>query len=279
MAFDSETPWLPDFLHPIQEEYRKPSPAYTFQPPTSNDLQYIQSVAPTNDLFDTLGLKREMLEALNQNKAIHQKCVSPLGEIHLISLKSSPVEPQWNTWWRAVRLLISKPPVRIVMFAHPRKRLAPSKPTQVSKEHVNGGAAMRCDPKSIVLYRKEELTRTLIHELFHATCSDPYYKSTEFIEADTEAWAELTLCGMAAKGDSIRWKKEFSKQVQWSVKQAATLNDHFDVKGSNDYAWRYLIGRLDVWKTLGLDVPPLPTPKTYTPVKSLRFTICEPSNT
>jgi hypothetical protein len=277
MADDAnQPPWIDDFLKPIQEEYKDKPPAYHLQTPTSNDFHYIQSVAPTNDQFDMLGLKRQMLEALKANKATHTKCVSPLGEIHLIALKSSPVEPQWNTWWRAVRLLISKPPVRIVMFAHPRKRLAPSKPTHVSKEHVNGGAAMRCDPKSIVLYRKEELTRTLIHELLHATCSDPYYKPTEFIEADTEAWAELTLCGMAAKGDYQRWKDEFSKQLDWSVKQAATLEDHFDVKGSNDYAWRYLIGRLDVWKRLGLDVPGRPT--TYKPVKSLRFTLCEPSN-
>lgn len=278
MALDETTPWLPDFLHPIQEEYRKPPPSYTFEPPTSKDLQYIQSVAPTNDQFDTLGLKREMLEALQSNKAIHQKCVSELGEIHCLTLRSSPLDAPWNTWWRAIRLLASTHPVRIVMFAHPRKRVAPTPHTTVSKEHVNGGAAMRCDPKSIVLYRKEELTRTLIHELFHGSCSDPYYKPTEFIEADTEAWAELVLCGMAAKGNTVQWTKEFSKQVQWSLRQAATLRDTYGVKGSNDYAWRYLIGRLDVWKHLGLDIPPLPAPKTYQPVKSLRFTLCEPSN-
>lgn len=271
-------PWVADFLNPIQEEYTKTPPEHKLVKPTDADIQYIKQNAAPNDPFDTLGLKRETLLALESGKArILKSNAGSLGDIMIVSFDKDPIKPTWNVWWRIVRVLATGP-VRILIYAHPRERLTPAKGHPIEKEHVNGGAAMRCDPQTVVIYRKEEVARVICHELFHTTCSDPYHLDTPQIEADTEAWAELVLCAMAAKGSVGIWKKNIKHQIQWSLRQAATARDFHSVKGPRDYAWRYLTGRLDVWRRLGISVPEIPTPYTYLPVKSLRFTVCEPKD-
>ena len=261
-------PWVDDVLQRIKGDYSESPPEHTQEEFTQEDMKYAKSMSVT-DQFDTLGLKQEMLHKGSI------KSVSSLGEILVIGWTSPP----WNTWWRAIRLLVAKRgggPVRILIFAHPKKRLLPQRNHPVKEEHINGGYAMRCDASSIVIYRKEEATRVLIHELLHASCSDPYHKETPHIEADTEAWAEIMLCGMAAHGSAASWRRLMREQINYSLRQAATLRDHHRVNTEADYAWRYTIGRLDVWRGLGLDVAE--PPSHYTACESLRLTICEPEN-
>lgn len=271
-------PWAADFLHPIQMEYKKPPPVYKLVKPSSDDIQYIKENAAPNDPFDSLGLKRETLDALESGKAHILKCsAGSLGTILIVSFDKDPIKLLWNTWWRIVRILATGP-VRILIYAHPKERLTPERGLPIDKEHVNGGAAMRCDPRSVVIYRKEEVTRVLCHELFHTTCSDPYHLDTPQIEADTEAWAELVLCALAAQGNMNVWNANMKQQIIWSLKQAATVRDFHDVQGPKNYGWRYLTGRLDVWRRLGISVSEIPARGMYTPVRSLRFTVCEPKN-
>ena len=203
------------------------------------------------------------------------KSVCELGEILLVSLHEAPFYPAWNTWWRAIRLL-SKTPVRIVIFGHPRRREVPSSKNIVGPEDVNGGSANRCDAKTIVIYRKEEATRVLIHELLHGSCSDPYYKTTPHIEADTEAWAEMILCGMTAKGQTSPWIRFMKEQISWTMRQTNVLRRQYNVHGPGDYAWRYITGKLEVWERLGIKIPWNYQSNALIP--SLRFTICEPKN-
>jgi hypothetical protein len=188
------------------------------------------------------------------------------------------MKPSWNLWWRCVRLLIpSSKKVRILLFGHPKERIAPYKHQPITNEHLNGGSAYQCNPMSIVLYRKEEVSRVLIHELFHASCSDPYHFDTPQIEADTEAWAELFLCGMAAKGKLQPWIRYLREQIAWAVRQAATVEVDHNVHSSGEYAWRYLVGRLAVWRRLGISVPAYPN--IFKRVESLRFSLIEPEDT
>jgi hypothetical protein len=270
-------PWVESFLSPIRHEYTMQPPEYRLELPTKEELEYILQQGKDDDPFDTAGLKKDMITAIKEKKATILKSTCKYGTCLVVSLHSSPFKPSWNTWWRAVRLLSPQKPVRILFFGHPKKRLVPSSSQlTISAEHVNGGSAMRCDSKTIVLYRKEEATRVLLHELLHASCSDPYYKDTQFIEADTEAWAEMILCGMKATGDASLWNKFMKEQIAWSLRQAATLKLQYNVYNSTHYAWRYLVGRLDVWRQLGLKIPALP--EKFTAVKSLRFTLCEPED-
>jgi hypothetical protein len=271
-----DLPWTHTFLQSIQAEYRKSPPTYSVEPLTHSDLLYIYSVAKENDPFDTLQLKKETASALGAGRATSVKTVCALGEILLISFKTEPLNPSWNLWWRCVRLLSPHKKVRIVIFGHPSKRIVPPVGVRIGPSHVNGGAAFRCDPRSIVIYRKEEVTRVLIHELFHASCSDPYHFDTPQIEADTEAWAEMVLCAMAAKGQGQPFVRHMREQIHWAIKQAAALQTKYRVYSPRDYAWRYLIGRLQVWERLGIQLPSYSKPPVH--IESLRFTICEPKD-
>lgn len=273
---DLNLPWVPELLYPIQVEYSLPPPTWRELVPTKDEYQSVLQRGLEPDAFDTLQLKKQAIEALQAGKAKLYKCVSDLGVIHLVSYNKYPTKRQWNLWWRCVRLICPEGKVNILLLGHPRQRELPDLLTPIDKEHVNAGMTMRCDPKSIVVYRREELTRVLIHELFHASCSDPYHLSTPLIEADTEAWTELVLCAIAAKGNPNAWVRCVKQQIEYAAQQAGYLYNVYNVKSPKDYAWRYITGRLDVWKRLGIHVPIY---IHYTkPIRSLRFTIIEPDN-
>lgn len=269
-------PWVGRFLDVVKREYQQAPPAHHLTEPSYADLHYIEKVATEADTFDVLGLKRQMWLAYQQGQARILKCQSDYGTILLLTFIHNPLKPEWNTWWRAARLLSPRAQVRVLIFANPQLRLLPKAPAKIGPEHVNGGATMPCDPQSIVVYRKEEATRVLIHELFHSSCSDPYHKETPDIESSTEAWTELLLCAMAAKGLYKPWSTAVKQQFQWALRQEATTRDSGQVVSKADYGWRYLTGRLAVWRSLGLPVPYIEG--KYQPVSSLRFTVCQPKD-
>ena len=269
-------PWVEPFLEVVKREYQQSPPAHHLAEPTYADLHYIQKVATEADSFDVLGLKGQMWDAYQQDHVKILKSVCQYGTILLLTYTKNPLKATWNTWWRAIRLLSPKKPVRILIFAHPQQRLLPKAPAKIGPEHVNGGATMPCDPQSIIVYRKEEVTRVLIHELFHSSCSDPYHRETPDIESSTEAWAELLLCAMAAKGLYKPWSTAIKQQFQWALRQEATTRDSGQIRSKADYGWRYLTGRLNIWRSLGLPVPYIEG--NYQPISSLRFTVCEPKD-
>lgn len=268
-------PLVDDLLKLVRNEYDKKPPSYSESKLTKNDVNYLLQVAMEEDPFDKNRLKKEAVSRLLEGSATVFKTICQHGEIIAISFNENPLSLEWNTWWRAVRLLSPKKKVRIVFFGNPMNREFP-KTGSVESEHINGGSTYRCNSQTILIYRKEEATRVLLHELFHANCSDPYRKSTEYIEADTEAWAEIMLCAMAAKGQKTRWNTLMKKQIDWSVRQSETLKEYYGLRGPADYAWRYAVGRLDVWKSMGISIPTLKKP--YKRSEKLRLTLCEPSN-
>jgi hypothetical protein len=258
-------------LESVKNEYSKPHPQYSMKEPSRDDMKYIYQIVNGNNQFDQLNLKQKLLNELKMNRTGIWKSYSPLGEIIYIGDKERVNLP---VWWRCIRLL-SKRPVRIVMFSHPSLRMMPEPGHPVKAQHINGGYANRCDTRSIVIYRKEELTRVLIHELLHASCSDPYHVDTSDLESNTEAWAEIIQCAMVAEGKAAKWKACMERQIAYSLRQAATLRDNHRVVSKADYAWRYTTGKFEVWKGLGIPVSDLP--KKYDPITSLRLTIEEPT--
>jgi hypothetical protein len=264
-------PWIEHILESIKAEYSKPHPQYSMKEPSQKDMKYIYSIVNKSSSFDKLNLKGQLINELKNNKTGVWKSYSPLGEILYIGDKE---RVNLQVWWRCIRLL-SKKPVRIVIFSHSLLRMMPEKGHVVGPEHINGGYTNRCNSYSIVIYRKEELTRVLIHELLHASCSDPYTNDVSDIESNTEAWAEIIQCAMIAQGDINKWKTHMTTQIQYSLRQSATLRDNHNVLSKNDYAWRYTTGKFNVWKNLGIKIPDLPI--NYSPVLSLRLTPEEPT--
>jgi len=268
---DSALPVIEPLLEAVKIEYSKPVPPYTISYGTAEDRAYIQKLGEEQDPFDELGNKQEMNASLVRQEAQLLVCTSQLGKILVVLYTNDVWMPPFDVWWRLVRLICPKKQVRVAIFAHPRQRLVPPSGTTLKPQHINGGYTNRCDSKAIVIYRKEEATRVLAHELFHANCSDPYHKDTPHIEADTEAWAELVLAAVLAKGDATKWTAYWRQQLGWALRQAATLRDKYHVTSPHDYAWRYGVGRLDVWRKLGLSVPSAPS--KYKSIGSLRLTI------
>jgi len=264
-------PWIDIMLENIKNEYSKPHPQYSIKEVNENDMKYIYSIVNNNSQFDELNLKKQILDDLKNNKAVIWKSYSPLGEIIYIGDKEYVNIP---VWWRCIRLL-SKSPVRIVIFSHLSLRMMPEHGQPIKAQNINGGYTNRCNAKAIVIYRKEETVRVMIHELLHASCSDPYHNNISYLESDTEAWAEMIQCAMVANGNENEWKKLMKKQIDYSLVQSATLRDNHNVLSENDYAWRYTTGKFNIWKNLGLDVPEIP--KKYKAINSLRLTIDEPT--
>jgi hypothetical protein len=262
-------PWVDLLLDRVKNEYNEPYPNYTLVDATVNDMDYIKSIVKNSD-FDELNLKTDLMNDYTNGKASIWKSTCNHGEIIYIG---DDEKVPLHVWWRCIRLL-SKSPVRIVIFGSNNLRKMPEHGVAVRPAHINGGYANRCDSRSIVIYRKEEATRVLIHELLHASCSDPKTENTSRLESDTEAWAEIIQCAMIVKGAKTAWTACMKEQIAYSLRQAATLRDNHKVHSEKDYAWRYTLGRLDVWRNLGLDVSE--PPKSYKALTSLRLTLKEP---
>ena len=136
-------------------------------------------------------------------------------------------------------------------------------------ENVNGGYTMPCSTNGIVIYRKEEATRVLLHELFHASCCDRPELCLEKKEAETEAWAELVLIAYLADGKQTRGEKLLQSQLEWMAKAHATLRTFYNIQGIEDYIWRYTIAREDAFCRLGIEVP---ITTVVQPMRSSRLT-------
>lgn len=252
MALIKSVPWLPDFLQTAVKEMKTPLPTRTNNQPLPEDIQWIEEQIHDTH-FDKLGLKQEMFKRFQQGGAQIYKQTCSLGTFLVVSSEPIPQEV-WDEWWHCVRFLHASP-VRIVVFSNPTKRAFPPRGHPIGPEHINGGSTIPCDARTIVIYRKQEASRVILHELLHASCSDPYHKQTPFIEADTEAWAELCLIALRTKGDPRAFSDHWKRHLVYSVDLCVRLSQEHGVNTPADYGWRYTKGRLDVWKHLGFQIP------------------------
>jgi len=268
-------PWIYPFLQKVKEEYKHALPPASSTPPTEEDKAWIEKNALEEDPYDFLNLKENMFNEYKNNTATLQKQTCALGTI--LAISKEPIPPKtWTTWWHCIRLVIPKKEVRIVFYLHPQTRQLPAKGLPIEPQHINGGMTMPCDSKTVIIYRKEEATRVLLHELFHASCTDPYEKPQPFIEADCETWAEIALCALKAKGDVRQFEQLITEQIVYATNQSRYLTLFHGVKTPEDYAWRYTKGRLNVFEELGFTMPFAPR-KAKKP-ETLRLTLCEPGS-
>ena len=193
-----------------------------------------------------------------------------LGTVFYVKPRVTSYAPDWSTWAHAFALLSPHAPVRVVYYSNPQPRISPDPNKPVGPEHINGGLTIQCNAQEIVIYRREEDTRVLIHELLHASCSDPYDAPTPYIESNTEAWAEIIYCAIMAKGSPTAFDTFFQKQLVYAEKQMQSLEKYHGVKSAQDYAWRYYNGKRDVWRSLGIELPKIAPLRN--PIQSLRMT-------
>lgn len=142
----------------------------------------------------------------------------------------------------------------IYWFMSDEKRRFPATGQIVGPLNVNGGYCRACAPATIVIYRREDALRVLIHELQHACCLDDHNMPIAQLEAYTEAWAEIIYAMVGAVVHHIRPENAWRIQTAWSAAQNRRLRNEFGVTGPTAYAWRYTVGKEEVWRAMGLPI-------------------------
>lgn len=275
--------------------------------PTQADLDHVLTEATQPSQFDPLKLRETMLNRLgssspgktlmNQVKSTQAPASTALGRQAPASLASltalgrqarlvcyrcefgkviAVVEPDTDVpleeWGKVFQAFGSQSkPWRIVWFANPAPRMFPSDGTAPTPANLNGGYTFPCRPDTVVVYRKEEATRVLIHELLHASCTDNMENSEAIRESLTETWAELFLVALRARGSRRRAAALWKAQAQRIADQEAELMRR-GVLGPGDFAWRYTVGRRPVLAALGIDLPEPSTDPLTQLQGSLAFT-------
>ena len=223
------------------------------------------------DPFDQIQSKRRHYERM---KAEQPPLVFKQPNATLVALLDHPSqvnEIPWTLWSQIVQMFKRPDNKSYTIFfcADPALRTFP-KPGEVAKPfHINGGYTYPCDPNCVFLFRAEDATRVLIHELMHSTCCDNTALHLEQREAETEAWAELLWTAFMSGGNLKTFKSLVQKQDVWSRSQNAKLiRDHNFAKGPMGFPWRYTVGKTDMWAKWGL-VSEAPVH----PITSLRLTM------
>jgi hypothetical protein len=212
-------------------------------------VAYVKTVLEDESVYDVLGLRQQMWDDVKSRLRVFMGAGGHTQLIVIEERDNPVIDGRILTLWGRI-LGMFRGPVRqqqrIVWFAHPAPRHYPSRIGVVpGPESVNGGYCSRCRPDTIVIYRKEDATRVLIHELLHATCADSTATSVPFIEAETEAWAEIIHAVILGGASGLK------KQIRYAQLQNQVLRDKYAVRGPADYAWRYTLGKEEVWERLG----------------------------
>jgi hypothetical protein len=219
-------------------------------------VEYIESCVKTSP-FDTLGLQRDIYEGFKAGTVVLEKKSSIYGSVMVLYYKDQPWAFPYKAVGSVMKLFYKEgKPFRLLFFgSQVRRELPTTQDEPVAAAHVNGGYTFPCNPQTIVVYRREEVVRVLIHECYHASCSDPQGIDLPYVEADTEAWAEITLCALAARGRLPVFNRLFRAQIEYARGQCKMLSEVYGVRVPSDYAWRYTIGKLNRWRALGFKLP------------------------
>ena len=201
-------------------------------------------------------------------KLVCKSC--PYAKVLVFVEKYGSDPTPWAVWGELFQLFAGENgPWRVGFFPAKVNRTLPDEGEPVGPENVNGGYTMPCSTNGIIIYRKEEATRVLLHELFHASCCDRPELCLEEKEAETEAWAELVLIAYLANGKQSHAQNLLKKQLDWMANVHATLRHVYRIQGIQDYIWRYTIAREDAFCRLGIEVPVL---QKFKRVRSGRLT-------
>jgi hypothetical protein len=248
-------------LDVVQHEYAKSEPVWKISRILSSDTTFLEMECSEPSEFDPFGWRKEMFDKYKKGKveAEVRECaygrVVALGEKHMIQ------DIPWGLWGRILRTYWQGKKAKIFFLANPYLRTMgtqahsvnpyPSKKYKpLGPENINGGYTYSCNIETIVIYRAEDATRVLLHELQHASCLDHMEHSTDLVEAETEAWAELLYAGLLSQGKRQLFYELVKKQADWMQAQNAVVKRH--IHHERQFPWRYTIGKEEVWRRWAL---------------------------
>ena len=223
--------------------------------------------------FDRHGLKALIWKGYKEGR-VRLLCRRIGSLVRVVSfLPEGVAEPNWEFWARIFQWFgpsSTGKPWRVTWFAAHAPRQFPDPGQDLGPEHVNGGYTQICSTDGIFIYREEEATRVLIHEMLHATCLDEKGEgwTIPMREAMIEMWAELILIALKSRGTMTKAKRLWVKQSHWIADTNGKAQEEHNEENDTDYAWRYLSGRSIMYGNYGIALP------AARPIRqrSLRFT-------
>ena len=247
---------LEEILLKFQNIYSTPAFTWKEGKVTDEDLQKMNTAVIEGSQFDPLGLKKEVWNRYKKGlNFIHcQECDN--ARVVAILPKGMTIPREWSRIFQAFGVpKHGGPKWNVYWFGSITPRLFPKSGLPLAAEHLNGGYTQGCSTDGIFMYRLEEATRVLIHELLHAACQDPFDETIPRREATIETWAELIFIAYRAKGSLKKGDELLKLQCQWvsDTNNKAKLDN--EVIDESDYGWRYLNGRTDVYNSLGFTLP------------------------
>lgn len=253
-------------LDRVQKEFTKPDVIWQNIPLHTKDFEFLKEECNKNSEFDPLNKRKRMFDDMVNGKllVIASKC--EYGQIvGLLETMEQIAEVPWGLWGRILRMFSepSRKPFKVFFLADKSLREFPSGNEAITPENINGGYTYRCDPETIFVYRAEDATRVLIHELQHSCCLDNPKNSVDVLEAETEAWAELFYIAILSQGKKYMFNDLLQRQSEWMIKQNKKVKKHMKnpntavfIEEDNDiimeFPWRYTIGKEDVWERWGI---------------------------
>ena len=267
----SKTFWKEPFLDMATKVWAMPQEHWIDDSPKFADTDLLHKNALSESVIDEVNFRADMVAKWKSGKSNIQIKVKDLpGRTRVVFLGTEEQWSQspWATWARIFQA-VEHPIGRVLFYADPRPRVDPE-PGPLKAKDINGGYSYICRQELVVIYRFEEATRVLLHELLHTLCFDKE-KGVEDLEAHTEAWTEAFLCALLSKGSSAKFNKLWKKQVHWMVEQSESLNVERGINGPAEYAWRYMLGKKEVLEGLGF-LRGYTAGNQHQPTASLRFT-------
>lgn len=264
-------------LRLVQQEYRLPAPTWTDDPAvrlTEKETALLERECRAESEFDPNQTRREMWEGwkAGQFQGVLRRCA--YGQVFaVLDTAYSAEDIPWDLWGRILRLYTEgrqKAPFCIYLFAKDRPRRFPRSPASpILPTNINGGYTYPCQKEAILIYRAEDATRVLIHELQHASCLDHPQLGIDCVEAETEAWAELWYVALYSKGNPNTFQRGLRCQSAWMLAQNKKVRRW--IGETRAFPWRYTVGKEDVWRRWGIlieEVPRQPAAEA-----SLRLTV------
>lgn len=242
-------------LDRIITEFSLPEPKWEAIIINEDDFNFLNEECNIESDFDPLNLRKIMF-----NKMINgDTCISmnkcEYGQVFVIFENlAQKCDLPWGLWGRILRLFTenNKKPFKIFFLASKQLREFPPDTQQIKPEHINGGYTYRCNPETIVIYRAEDATRVLIHELQHSCCLDKVKMGVDIIEAETEAWAELFYIAILSQGKKYIFNDLLQRQSEWIRKQNSIVKTHMKNIDSMEFPWRYTVGKEEIWNRWGI---------------------------
>jgi hypothetical protein len=239
----------------IQHEFTLPEVEWENGEIKPNDLKFLDEECNKTSEFDPLNKRKSMYDNMIKGNTFTVISKCKYGQVLAIfETMDQMAELPWELWGRILRMF-SEPwrrPFKIYFLANKNLREFPPDNEPINPENINGGYTYRCDPETIVIYRAEDATRVLIHELQHSCCLDKAENGVDIIEAETEAWAELFYVAIISQGKRIIMKDLLKRQSEWIRKQNTKVKKHMKDPNSMEFPWRYTIGKEEVWERWGI---------------------------